>query len=136
MAHTYNNFFNKITSLRKGKSKKFYVIEFEANLRENLLNLQKELSDKTYLPKPLKIFILRDPKTRKIAKSIIFVGMAPGRIEPPNYPRQGYSLPLAYEADFILIFLKYLNIIFFERIKKSEKKHIKISFLYFRYEHV
>jgi hypothetical protein len=35
-----------------------------------------------------------------------------------------------------LIFLKYLNIIFFERIKKSEKKHIKISFLYFRYEHV
>ena len=24
--------------------------------------------------------------------------MAPSGIEPPNYPRQGYSLPLAYEA--------------------------------------
>ncbi len=54
---------------RKGKTKKLYVIEFEANLRENLLKLHEELKNQTYSLKPLKIFILRDPKTRKISKS-------------------------------------------------------------------
>jgi len=54
---------------RKHKTKKEYVIEFESNLRENLLQLQKELKEETYKPEPLKIFILRDPKTRKISKS-------------------------------------------------------------------
>ncbi len=33
------------------------------------MNLQKELINQTYFPKPLKTFILRDPKTRKISKS-------------------------------------------------------------------
>ena len=46
------------------------VIEFRSNLKENLLNLQKELKEETYFPKKLKTFILRDPKTRKISKSI------------------------------------------------------------------
>jgi len=54
---------------RKGKTKKDYVIEFESNLRENLLQLQKELTEQTYYPKPLITFILRDPKTRRISKS-------------------------------------------------------------------
>jgi RNA-directed DNA polymerase len=54
---------------RKGKTMKDYVIEFESNLRENILELQKELKDESYEPKPLKTFILRDPKTRKISKS-------------------------------------------------------------------
>ena len=35
----------------------------------NLFKLRKELIKQTYEPKPLKIFIIRDPKTRKIAKS-------------------------------------------------------------------
>jgi retron-type reverse transcriptase len=56
-------------SARKHKTKKEYVIEFESNLRENLLQLQKELKNETYMPKPLRTFILRDPKTRKISKS-------------------------------------------------------------------
>ncbi|MEK6862786.1 MAG: reverse transcriptase domain-containing protein [Nanoarchaeota archaeon] len=76
---TYNNLYPKIYSYnnlklaykkaRKGKSKKDYVTEFESNLDENLLSLQKELINQTYLPKPLKTFIIRDPKLRKISKS-------------------------------------------------------------------
>ena len=54
---------------RKGKTKKDYVIEFEKNLGENLRALHYELKVQTYKPKPLKTFILRDPKTRKISKS-------------------------------------------------------------------
>jgi len=54
---------------RKGKTKRDYAIEFEKDLRENLLKLREELMSKTYFPNPLKIFILRDPKTRKISKS-------------------------------------------------------------------
>ncbi|GBE19771.1 reverse transcriptase [archaeon BMS3Abin17] len=54
---------------RKGKTKKDYVIEFEENLAYNLKILHDELKNQTYKPKPLKVFILRDPKTRKISKS-------------------------------------------------------------------
>ena len=54
---------------RKGKTRKSYVLEFEANLKENLLKLHEELRNGTYQPEPLKTFILRDPKTRKISKS-------------------------------------------------------------------
>ena len=55
--------------VRKGKTKKDYVKEFEENLTENLLVLHEELKKQIYKPKPLKTFILRDPKTRKISKS-------------------------------------------------------------------
>ena len=54
---------------RKGKTKKDYVIEFEKNLGVNLRALHYELKFKIYKPVPLKTFILRDPKTRKISKS-------------------------------------------------------------------
>ena len=54
---------------RKGKTQKDYVIEFEKNLRANLRALHYELRFQIYKPKPLKTFILRDPKTRKISKS-------------------------------------------------------------------
>jgi len=54
---------------RKGKTKKPYVNEFEKDTIRNLLLLHEELKNKTYFPKPLKTFILRDPKTRKINKS-------------------------------------------------------------------
>jgi RNA-directed DNA polymerase len=74
-----DNLYEKIISLknlilswkkaRKHKTKKPYVIEFESNLRENLLRLQEKLKNQTYKPEPLKTFILRDPKTRKISKS-------------------------------------------------------------------
>ncbi len=80
MAKTYNNLYSQIVSLknlilaykkaRKGKTKKEYVIEFEADLIDNLLNLHYELKNQVYKPEPLKTFILRDPKTRKISKSV------------------------------------------------------------------
>ena len=54
---------------RKGKSNKKYVVEFENNLDNNLVELNKELKDQIYSPRKLKTFILRDPKTRKISKS-------------------------------------------------------------------
>ncbi len=54
---------------RKGKTNRYYILEFEENLLKNLQQLQFELMTLTYEPKPLKTFILRDPKTRKISKS-------------------------------------------------------------------
>ncbi|MFH0711639.1 MAG: reverse transcriptase domain-containing protein [archaeon] len=76
---TYKNIYYKIykwenlvlafRKARKGKTKKDYVKKFEENLIENLQQLQFELMTQTYKPKPLKTFILRDPKTRKISKS-------------------------------------------------------------------
>lgn len=63
------NLFFAYKKARKGKTKKDYVIEFEKNLIDNLRILHYELKNQNYNPKPLKTFILRDPKTRKISKS-------------------------------------------------------------------
>ena len=46
-----------------------YVLEFENNLTNNLLQLKKELENFIYRPLPLTKFIIRDPKTRVIRKS-------------------------------------------------------------------
>ena len=79
MMTTNNKLYRKICSFdnlvlawrkaRKGKTKKSYVIEFEKDTENNLLYLQEELRREIYKPKPLKEFIIRDPKTRRIAKS-------------------------------------------------------------------
>ena len=79
MPKTYNHLYSKIYSLknlilawrkaRKGKTKKDYLIEFEADLRKNLLKLHEELKNQIYQTRPLITFILRDPKTRRISKS-------------------------------------------------------------------
>ena len=66
---SYENLQNAFQKARKGKTLKPYVIEFEANLTSNLQSLRTELLLQCYTPKPLEIFILRDPKTRKISKS-------------------------------------------------------------------
>ena len=54
---------------RKRKTKKQYTQDFEKDLANNILKLQEELSQKTYKPRPLIDFTIRDPKTRKISKS-------------------------------------------------------------------
>jgi len=54
---------------KKGKTKRPCVIEFSKNLIPNILQLNRELIEQTYSPKPLVTFILHDPKTRKISKS-------------------------------------------------------------------
>jgi RNA-directed DNA polymerase len=76
---TYKNLYEKVYHMgnliiswrraRKHKTTKSYVIEFEKIMLKNLFILQYELKNKTYKPIPLKTFILRDPKTRKISKS-------------------------------------------------------------------
>jgi len=65
----YDNLEKAFKKARKGKTQKKYVLEFEENLEKNLKLLQIELSNHAYAPSPLKTFILRDPKTRKISKS-------------------------------------------------------------------
>ena len=76
---SHNNLFNSLCSLenlriawskaREGKTLHENIIEFEKDLDNNILTLYVELKKKTYKPKPLQNFILRDPKTRKISKS-------------------------------------------------------------------
>ena len=66
---SFDNLESAFYKARKGKSKKPYVLEFERNLTQNILELKDELLLQTYHPKPLETFILRDPKTRKISKS-------------------------------------------------------------------
>ena len=66
---SYENLELAYKKARKRKTLKNYVIEFEKNLKQNLQDLRNELIFHTYRPKPLKIFIVRDPKTRRISKS-------------------------------------------------------------------
>ncbi len=66
---SYKNLERAFMKARKGKTSRGYVIEFEINIRENLLQLKRELENFAYRPLPLKKFIVHDPKTRVIRKS-------------------------------------------------------------------
>src|SRR3989338_10582009 len=66
---SYENLLLAFQKARKGKTKKPYVKGFERNLKPNLLELRTELLFHCYRPKSLEIFIIQDPKTRKISKS-------------------------------------------------------------------
>ena len=79
MMQTYGNLYGKVCSYenlflafrkaRKGKSDKWYVKRFEVDLDNELLRLKRELEELAYEPRPLKRFIIRDPKTRVIHAS-------------------------------------------------------------------
>jgi RNA-directed DNA polymerase len=64
-----DNLLLAFNNAKKGKTKRRYVKRFQANLKENPEKLQGELINQAYQSKPFKVFILRDPKTRKITKS-------------------------------------------------------------------
>ena len=76
---TYRNIYEGICSYgnlelaylkaRKRKTGKAYVQEFEQDLQGNLIKLREELLAQTYRPRPLTVFMIRDPKTRKISAS-------------------------------------------------------------------
>lgn len=76
---TYNNLYKKLCTIdnpelafkkaKERKSNKDYVVKFENNLEDELKNLSQELESLTYKPRPLKRFIVRDPKTRTIHAS-------------------------------------------------------------------
>jgi len=57
--------------LKAKKNKRFKegVGEFETNLEEELFKIQKEINSKRYSPKPIRRFIIRDPKSRVIHAS-------------------------------------------------------------------
>jgi retron-type reverse transcriptase len=76
---TYGNLYSQLCSYenlefafnkaRKRKTTKEYVIEFEADLESNLMQLKQELETFSYRPAPLTLFTIRDPKTRRISAS-------------------------------------------------------------------
>ncbi len=76
---TYTNLYPNICShdnlelafrkARKHKTSKSYVTEFEANLEGNITQLKRELETLTYSPSEMTMFVVRDPKTRKICAS-------------------------------------------------------------------
>ncbi len=68
--YAYENLLKAYKEARKSKTQLTYVIAFTKELKENLLQLQKELKEETYQPHPLTTFTLRDPKLRIISKSI------------------------------------------------------------------
>jgi len=68
--YSYKNLVKAFQKASKGKNSKPYVIEFGLNLKENLLQLQRELKNEIYRPYKLTKFTIKDPKTRLIRKSI------------------------------------------------------------------
>ena len=65
----YENLLEAFRKAAKGKSSKWYVMEFIKDLKNNILRLQRELIHATYQPQPMKTFVICDPKTRVISAS-------------------------------------------------------------------
>jgi len=66
---SFGNLFLAYRKARKGKTQRRYVKRFEKDLLNKIELLREELIFQKYKPHRLKVFILRDPKTRKISKS-------------------------------------------------------------------
>lgn len=66
---TFDNLEIAYCKAKKGKQGNPKVLAFEENSRYNLCVLLRELREQTYTPRPLKRFVLRDPKTRVISVS-------------------------------------------------------------------
>ena len=64
-----DNLYLAYEKARKGNSKNDVVIEFEKNLEKELAGLKLELENFTYKPRPLKRFVINDPKNRVIHAS-------------------------------------------------------------------
>lgn len=66
---SFDNLRDAYFKAREHKSSSPEVQEFHKHWQYNLCILMKELKTKTYQPKPLRQFVLRDPKTRLISVS-------------------------------------------------------------------
>jgi retron-type reverse transcriptase len=64
--YSFDNLLISYYAARKRKSAKNYAIDFEWNLEKELLQIQKELRDKTYEPGKYQQFKIYDPKLRDI----------------------------------------------------------------------
>ena len=67
---SYDNLLKAYNKARKGKNSMPYVVEFRKDLKNSLLNLNIELETLSYKPIKLTKFVIRDPKTRVIRKSV------------------------------------------------------------------
>jgi len=63
----YDSLYRAYQRASKGKRYSFESMKFRVNLEENLIQLQNELIWKTYIPQPLRLFTIHEPKERKIA---------------------------------------------------------------------
>lgn len=62
----YFDLYYAFVCAKKHKSKKQYVLDFEKNLKDNLLELTNELFERRYKPQPSVCFIVEEPKKREI----------------------------------------------------------------------
>ena len=67
--YSYNNLILAYKKAKQRKSSKQYVIDFQKNEYNNLLDIKNALETQTYKPSKLTKIIIRDPKTRTINKS-------------------------------------------------------------------
>ena len=75
----YGNLFDKVVSFDnlllaskkafRGKKDNTKVAQFYFDKEKELLCIQKELQNRTYTPRPLRTFQIREPKIREIAAS-------------------------------------------------------------------
>jgi len=62
----FQNLYSAYSKARKAKRYRPYILEFNFNLEENLMNLQKDLLNLAYQPGPYRQFIVCDSKKRLI----------------------------------------------------------------------
>lgn len=61
-----DNLYLAYSKAKTGKSKSKGVIQFESDLDNNILQIQKELIEQTYITSEYNVFTIRDPKERTI----------------------------------------------------------------------
>lgn len=61
-----DNLYLAYNKAKTGKSKSKGVIQFESDLDNNILQIQKELIEQTYITSEYNVFTIRDPKERTI----------------------------------------------------------------------
>lgn len=61
-----DNLYLAYSKAKTGKSKSKGVIQFESDLDNNILRIQKELIEQTYITSEYNVFTIRDPKERTI----------------------------------------------------------------------
>lgn len=61
-----DNLYLAYSKAKQGKGKTYGVLSFEKNLSENILELQRELTDETYRTSEYDVFTIHDPKERTI----------------------------------------------------------------------
>lgn len=65
------NLFASFDEFKRGKRKKEDVMNYERNLEDNIFELHRELSEKTYRHSTYETFNIWDPKHRNISKACV-----------------------------------------------------------------